>query len=151
LNLLSEAVVQQHSLVADRKNIVLATELAPGLPLARCDAGLAYQAFANFVSNALKFTPPGGRVTLSTRALGGRVRVDVRDTGPGIPAAERGQLFIERARLSPRPTGGEESNGLGLAIVKHLVEGQAGAVGAEFPATGGSIFWFELPSRPSGA
>ena len=48
-------------------------------------------------------------------------------------------------RLSPRPTGGEESNGLGLAIVKHLVESQGGTTGAEFPETGGSLFWFELP------
>ncbi len=51
------------------------------------------------------------------------------------------------ARLSPRPTGGEESNGLGLAIVKHLVESQGGEVGADFPAAGGSIFWFEVPAR----
>ena len=43
--------------------------------------------------------------------------------------------------------GGEESNGLGLSIVKHLIESQSGAVGADFPATGGSIFWFELPTR----
>jgi K+-sensing histidine kinase KdpD len=48
-------------------------------------------------------------------------------------------------RLRPRPTGGEESNGLGLAIGKHLVESQHGSVGADFPATGGSVFWFELP------
>jgi signal transduction histidine kinase len=48
-------------------------------------------------------------------------------------------------RLSPRPTAGEETHGLGLAIVKHLVESQAGTVGADFPAGGGSVFWFELP------
>jgi two-component system sensor histidine kinase RpfC len=48
--------------------------------------------------------------------------------------------------MSPRrPTGGEESNGLGLAIVKHLIESQGGTTGAEFPETGGSVFWFELP------
>jgi two-component system sensor histidine kinase/response regulator len=147
LNLLGGAVARQHAHVAERKQIALATELAEALPLARCDAGLAYQAFTNFTSNALKFTPPGGRVTIGTRAGDGRVRVEVRDTGPGVPASERSQLFIEHARLSPKPTGGEESNGLGLAIVKHLVESQAGAVGAEFPEAGGSVFWFELPAR----
>lgn len=147
LNLLGEAVVRQHAPAAERKQIALAAELAEALPLARCDAVLAYQAFTNFTSNALKFTPPGGRVVVSTREASGRIRVEVRDDGPGVPAAERHQLFVEHARLSPRPTGGEESNGLGLAIVKHLVESQAGTVGAEFPAAGGSVFWFELPAR----
>ena len=147
LNLLASAVARQHRPVAERKQITLETQLAPDLPLARCDAALAYQAFANFTSNALKFTPSGGGVAIATASSSGRVRVEVRDTGPGIPEAEREQLFREHARLSPRPTGGEESNGLGLAIVKHLVEAQAGTVGAEFPAAGGSVFWFELPAR----
>ena len=77
-----------------------------------------------------------------------KIRAEIQDTGPGIPVAERVQLFREHARLSPRPTGGEESNGLGLAIVKHLVESQGGTTGAEFPKTGGSLFWFELPVAP---
>ena len=64
-----------------------------------------------------------------------------------MPPAEREELFREHARLSPKPTAGEESNGLGLSIVKHLVVSQAGTVGADFPAGGGSIFWFELPAR----
>lgn len=147
LNLLADAVVRQHLHAAERKQISLTTDLATALPLARCDPGLTYQAFANLTSNALKFTPSGGQVILATRAVGQRLRVEVRDTGPGVPAAERAQLFREHARLSTRPTGGEESNGLGLAIVKHLVESQAGEVGAAFPADGGSIFWFELPAR----
>jgi two-component system sensor histidine kinase/response regulator len=147
LNLLAEAVARQHSPAAERKQISLATELASMLPLARCDAALVYQAFTNLTSNALKFTPPGGRVTIHTHAENAHVRVEVRDTGPGVPPIERAQLFREHAQLSPRPTGGEESNGLGLAIVKHLVESQAGKVGADFPPVGGSVFWFELPAR----
>ncbi|MDO8543219.1 MAG: ATP-binding protein [Opitutaceae bacterium] len=75
------------------------------------------------------------------------MRVEVRDSGPGVPASERDRLFHEHAQLSPRPTGDEESNRLGLAIVKHLVELQAGSVGADFPAEGGSVFWFELPAK----
>ena len=75
LNLLGSAVIRQHAPAAERKQIVLAAELAPALPLARCDAALAYQAFTNLTSNALKFTPPAGTVTLRTRAVGDRVRV----------------------------------------------------------------------------
>ncbi len=145
LNLLATAVVAQHEPAAEAKQITLALEPAPDLPPARCDAGHAYQALANYVSNALKFTPPGGRVTVRTRENAAVLRVEVADTGPGVPAAERGQLFHEYARLSPRPTGGEESNGVGLSIVRQLVESQGGRVGAEFPAGGGSVFWFELP------
>ena len=104
-------------------------------------------AIANLASNALKFTPPGGNVLLSTELRGEVARVAVRDSGPGVPAEERAQLFVEHARLSPRPTAGEESNGLGLSIVKHLVEMQGGVVGADFPAEGGSEFWFTLPLR----
>jgi signal transduction histidine kinase len=147
LNLLGHAVVRQHSHAAERKQITLTTDLTEPLPLARCDAALAYQAFTNLTSNALKFTPLDGSVVLRTRAVGDRVRVEVHDTGPGVPPEEREQLFREHVRLSPRPTGGEESNGLGLAIVKHLIESQSGVVGAEFPAERGSVFWFELPAR----
>lgn len=147
LNLLATAVVRQHAHAAERKQIAVATELAETLPLARCDAALVYQAFTNLTSNALKFTPRAGSVTLRTLATKGRVRVEVHDTGPGVPAPERSQLFRENVRLSPRPTDGEESNGLGLSIVKHLIESQAGEVGADFPSATGSVFWFELPSR----
>ncbi|MCX6954742.1 MAG: hybrid sensor histidine kinase/response regulator [Verrucomicrobia bacterium] len=145
LGLLAAAVARQHEHAAGRKQIAVLTEIAEGLPLARCDAAHGYQIFTNFVSNALKFTPPGGRVTVTLVRADRRLRAEVRDTGPGVLANERAQLFREHARLSPRPTGGEESNGLGLAIVKHLVESQNGVVGADFPATGGSVFWFEIP------
>jgi signal transduction histidine kinase len=148
LGMLASAIARQHASAAERKRIALTTDLAPTLPLARCDPALAYQACTNFTSNALKFTPPGGQVIIRTRvSTEGVVRVEVHDTGPGVPPPERAQLFQEYARLSPRPTAGEESNGIGLAIVKHLIESQAGAVGADFPSAGGSIFWFEVPAR----
>ena len=147
LNLLATAVVRQNEHAAEQKQITLATALAEKLAPASCDASLVYQAVTNLTSNALKFTPPGGNVTLRTLALPGRGRVELHDTGPGVPAAERAELFREHARLSVRPTAGEESNGLGLAIVKHLVESQGGTVGADFPAAGGSVFWFEVPVR----
>ncbi|MBL9201397.1 MAG: hybrid sensor histidine kinase/response regulator [Opitutaceae bacterium] len=147
LNLLAAAVARQHEPAASQKEITLAAELAEKLAPAICDAALIYQAFTNLTSNALKFTPRGGRVTIRTLATPGRGRVELHDTGPGVPAAERTLLFREHARLSVRPTAGEESHGLGLSIVKHLVESQGGTVGADFPAAGGSVFWFEVPVR----
>ncbi len=147
LNLLASAVVRQHEHAATQKQITLTSALAEKLPAASCDASLIYQAVTNLTSNALKFTPSGGSVTLRTLAASGRARVELHDTGPGVDAGERAQLFRDHARISVRPTAGEESNGLGLAIVKHLVESQGGTVGADFPAAGGSVFWFEVPVR----
>ena len=146
LSLLAAAIVRQHEQLAERKQIALVSELSDTLPTARADAGLVYQAITNFVSNGVKFTPPGGRVEVRIAVAAGRLRLEVQDTGPGVPAAERDGLFREHARLSPRPTAGEESHGVGLAIVKHLIESQGGTVGASFPPAGGSIFWFELPA-----
>lgn len=144
---LAKGVCQQYARTAKQKRIELTVDLAEGLPAVRGEAVLLYQAITNYVSNALKFAPPGGNVVVggTITADGARVKLMVADDGPGVPPAERGSLFREYGRLSPRPSAGEESHGLGLSIVKQLIEGQGGTVGAEFPATGGSRFWLELP------
>jgi two-component system sensor histidine kinase/response regulator len=148
LNLLAAAVVAQNEPAAERKQLTLALELAENAPLAKIDAGSAYQALSNYVSNAIKFHPPGGRIVIRTRLTDERLRAEVQDEGPGVAPAERSALFGEYARLSSRPTGGEESTGLGLSIVKQLIESERGTVGAEFPAKGGAVFWFEVPVVP---
>ena len=145
LGLLAAGVVRQHEPAAERKQISLGLEMAEDLPPAQGDATLAYQVIANLVSNALKFTPTGGRVTVRTLAAGGNIRAEVQDTGPGLPPGDRPKLFTREGKLSARPTAGEESHGHGLVIVKQLAEAQGGSVGADFPSGGGSLFWFELP------
>lgn len=145
LGLLGSAVVRQHEHAAEKKAIRLTFESAEHLPLACCGAALAYQAFSNLISNALKFTPVGRTVAVRIQISDNAVRAEVRDSGPGVPVDERDRLFYQPGRLSPRPTAGEESNGEGLTIVKQLVESQNGRVGATFPSEGGSVFWFELP------
>lgn len=145
LNLLAAAVAAQNEPAAERKQLVLELDLPEPLPLTPVDAGSIYQALTNYVSNAIKFHPPGGRIVIRTRLMGTVLRTEVQDGGPGVPPGERSALFGEFACLSARPTGGEESSGLGLSIVKQLIEAARGSVGAEFPAAGGSIFWFEVP------
>ncbi|HET7536931.1 MAG TPA: hybrid sensor histidine kinase/response regulator [Candidatus Didemnitutus sp.] len=148
LNLLATAIASQNEPAMERKELVLTMALAETLPPANADTGHAYQALTNYVSNAIKFLPRGGSLTIRTSASDMTVRVEVQDNGPGVPVAERSALFTEYANISTRPTAGEESTGLGLAIVKQLVESQRGAAGADFPASGGSVFWFELPVAP---
>ncbi len=148
LNLIAAAVTAQNEPAAERKSITMEVELAAELPPAQGDAAYAYQALTNYLSNALKFLPAGGRVVVRTSADEMNVRCVVADNGPGVKLAERAQLFTDHARLSNRPTGGEESTGFGLSIVKQLIESEGGRVGAEFPPEGGSVFWFELPIAP---
>jgi len=145
LHVLAQAVVSQNEPAAQNKDISLVLENAESLPVVNTEAGHAYQALTNYVSNAVKFLSAGNHITVRTLVRGKSVRVEVQDDGPGVPIAERRSLFTEYARLSIQPTGGEESTGLGLSIVKQLIESQGGVVGAEFPAGGGSLFWFELP------
>jgi signal transduction histidine kinase len=148
LNLVAAAVVAQHEPAAERKQLTLTLELTDNLPLAKADAGSTYQALVNYLGNAIKFHPPGGSIVVRTRLTPTHLRAEVQDQGPGVPPAERPALFTEYARLSNRPTGGEESTGLGLAIVKQLIEAEQGRTGADFPAEGGAIFWFEVPVAP---
>src|SRR3954469_1630644 len=148
LNRMAAAVIAQNEPAAERKQLSVTLEPAEPLPQAKADAGYAYQALTNYLSNAIKFLPPGGKVHVRTSANDFRVRLEVCDNGPGGPVVGGGGLFTEFAPLSNRPTGGEESTGIGLSIVKQLIEGEHGTVGAEFPPEGGSVFWFELPVAP---
>ena len=146
------AAVRQHQSVAAVKNQHLECENIPAeLASVTGSATLLYQIVTNFLSNALKFTPRNGNVSVQlSQPNPQRVRVEVIDNGPGVPPSERAQLFAENVRLSNRPTGDEDSHGYGLSIAKQLAEQLGGRVGVEFPDSGGSIFWSEFPAA-SGA
>ncbi|MGI8905256.1 MAG: hybrid sensor histidine kinase/response regulator [Candidatus Sumerlaeaceae bacterium] len=146
LNELVGAIVEESQQYAARKNIGLQFDPMAELPECHADYNRTVQITANYVSNAIKFTPHGESVAVRTLQKDGKVRTEVQDSGPGVSVEERSRLFQEFARLSNRPTGDEKSTGLGLSIVKQLAEMQGGSVGAEFPPHGGSIFWFELPT-----
>lgn len=112
----------------------------------RADRNRIEQALFNLLDNAFKYTPDGGRVSVSAAAEEGLVRVRVSDTGPGIPADSLPRIFerfyrVDKARS--RELGG---TGLGLSIVKHAVELHGGSVGVESEEGRGSAFWFTLPA-----
>jgi two-component system sensor histidine kinase/response regulator len=136
-------VIARYGVTASRKNIALLLGESDGFALA--DSARLAQIVSNLVSNAIKYSPFSGMITVASTVVGDRVRITVADEGPGIPLEERPQLFQPFSKLSTRPTGGETSTGLGLWIVKELVRMHNGTVGAEFPAGGGSVFWIELP------
>ena len=120
----------------------------PGL--ARVDPDRVFQVLSNFVQNAVRLTPAGGTVTLRALGTPDRVRFEVEDTGPGIPAAELPRVF-ERFhtgdRSRARPAAG---SGLGLAIAAEIVRAHGGKIGADSTPGKGALFWCEFPRRPAG-
>ncbi|WP_162911076.1 ATP-binding protein [Azohydromonas sediminis] len=103
------------------------------------------QVLMNLLSNAIKYNVEGGRVGIhARRGEAGHVRVEVTDTGPGIPPDRQGELFQPFQRLGAE-RGPIEGTGIGLAIVRRLVEHMHGRVGVDSAPGRGSTFWFELP------
>ena len=102
----------------------------------------------NLVGNAVKFTPPGGRITVSARGRDGDVCFAVADTGPGIPTADRACVFDRFWR--GKHGEGKKGAGLGLAIAKGIVEAHRGRIWVESGDAGGTTFYFTLPvSEPA--
>lgn len=95
----------------------------------------------NLVSNAIKFTPAGGKIALTTSTREAEIEIGVEDSGPGIPEAERGRVF-DRFYRGSRPRG--QGAGLGLAIARALVEAHGGRIGVATAASGGARLFFTL-------
>jgi signal transduction histidine kinase len=99
------------------------------------------------VSNAIKYSPAGGRIELAMEAAGDQVIIRVRDEGPGLTEEDISRVFGRFQRLSARPTGGERSTGLGLSIVKRIVELHGGRISAQSDGPGrGATFTILLPA-----
>lgn len=117
----------------------------------RTDARLLRQAVLNFASNALKFTPEGGTVTL--RAVAGdrrSLRVEVEDTGVGIAADDQARLFQAFTQVgSPEGSAAQRGSGLGLALTRTAVEALGGKVGVRSAPGQGSCFYLDLPRAPA--
>jgi signal transduction histidine kinase len=103
------------------------------------------QLFRNLIGNAIKYSPEGGRVTLSAKVNQKSIKVDVQDTGYGIPAADLPFIFDRFYRVRKGKASEIEGNGLGLAIVKSIVEQHGGNVGVESEVDKGTCFTFTLP------
>jgi signal transduction histidine kinase len=99
----------------------------------------------NLISNAIKYSPIGGKIWINLTQENGNARFEIIDEGPGLSDEEQTKLFKKFTRLSPEPTGGETSTGLGLSIVKKLVELHDGDVGVESEPGNGSKFYFTIP------
>ncbi|MEO6407507.1 MAG: HAMP domain-containing sensor histidine kinase [Burkholderiaceae bacterium] len=147
---LLDAIALRFAERAVRAGITLSTVEADAAhpPVARIDVELFERAMANLVDNALKFCPPGARITLAANASSdGGIEVCVADNGPGIAAADLPHLFDRffRSRASVAPATGEGGKGLGLAIVKRIVELHGGEVEVESRPGEGTRVVLRLP------
>lgn len=141
---LADDVVQRFTARAEADHLKLEIEYPDGLPLTRVDAGLIERALANLLDNAIRVTPPGGRVLVRVVRDGGGVRLEVSDTGPGVAPEDQPRVF-ERFYQASRHRELRGSGGLGLAIVRRVAELHGGQAGLNSSPGHGSTFFIALP------
>jgi PAS domain S-box-containing protein len=137
--------------IAAEKRIFIETAIQPDLGELVLDGSRLKQVLYNYVSNAIKFTPQGGRVVIKAGADGaGAFRLEVQDTGIGIAPDDLQRLFSEFQQLSAGAAKNHGGTGLGLALTKRLVEAQGGTVGVISEPNKGSNFFAVIPRKSLG-
>lgn len=152
LNLLVRVAISGLRPAATSKQQTLTSEIAlDDAPLILADPLLIRQAMENLISNAIKYTPNAGRVTLTARVTGDAGSADARfefvveDTGPGIPQSHLPHLFKPFYRVKSSEAAGQPGAGVGLSLVKSIIERHRGEVWVESEVGAGSRFGFRLP------
>jgi len=142
--MLAEIVVSNRALAEKKQQTIHFA--SPPQQIWNCDPDRMREAVDNLVSNAIKYTPVGGRMELSMSVDDDGIAICVKDEGPGLSTDDLARLFGRFQRLTAKPTGGESSTGLGLSIVKRIVELHGGTVSAESDGPGrGATFIIRLP------
>lgn len=143
LSELVNRVAERYRLLSEGAGIGL-TLSAEGKSLVRGDAGRIEQVLHNLVNNAFNHTPAGGWVSIQAVPAGKGVRIEVRDTGPGIPEKELGAIWSRYYMSDKTEARQTVGTGLGLAIVREILEAHGAPYGVESAPGQGSTFWFEL-------
>jgi len=136
--------------VAAARDVQLEVELAAGLPPVRADLDRLRQVFVNLLSNALRFTPAGGRVLVKVQSVPEGVQVHFQDTGSGIAPEDLPHIFDRFYRGDKSRSRESGGSGLGLAIVRGLVQAHHGTVAVQSQAGRGSCFTVTIPAAPGG-
>jgi CheY-like chemotaxis protein/nitrogen-specific signal transduction histidine kinase len=140
------SAMESQQALAARGSIITSIDLSPDLPPLEADERRIHEVLENLVGNALKFTRPGGLVTVGANAQAGEALVWVRDTGPGVAEEDMPHLFDRfwQARKTDR-----RGAGLGLSICKGIVEAHGGRIWAESVVDHGTTMFFTLPASVS--
>jgi len=158
--LLKQALEGNHAYAEQYKvSYEMESELASDLPdnsagdlsgnlsgaMVRVDANRMMQVLANLLSNAAKYSPAGGKVRVAVERMGHRIRVAVKDNGPGIPDEFKGQIFQKFAQADSSDTRKKGGTGLGLSITKAMVEQMGGSIGFDSRPDVLTTFYVEFP------
>jgi len=142
--LLRKAISQNELLVTGRGASIRQEQVVPGVSI-RVDEYRFIQILTNLISNAAKFSPPGGVVRIRAEKANRTVRIQVSDEGPGVPVEFRPRLFKQFSQADGEDSRKYTGAGLGLSISKKLVEMMGGSIGYEERVSGGAIFYIDLP------
>jgi two-component system phosphate regulon sensor histidine kinase PhoR len=145
LNQLVEEAIAQLSPQAERQKLTVVKELASDLSSVPADRARVRQVIVNLLHNAIKFTGPGGKITVTTQGRGDAVAVDIADTGTGIASDDLPHVFERFYKGDKARSGG--GTGMGLAIAKHVVEAHGGSIRVQSEEGKGSTFSFSLPLK----
>jgi len=129
----------------ENRNLKLAMEIPDDLPSIKVNKDALTRILINLLDNAIKYTLDQGTVGIKAFALDKEVKIEVWDTGVGIPQADLARIFERFYRVDKARTRNLGGTGLGLAIVKHLVEAHDGRIGVSSTLDKGSTFWFIIP------
>ena len=143
---LLKRAVAAHQPEALERGVDLALDMAEGLPDLYVDPDRIAQVLHNLLSNALRFTPDGGRITLSASRAGDEVELAVRDSGPGIARDEIDNVFERLYRTGKARRRSDGGTGLGLAIARSIVEAHGGRIWVESELGQGATFRVALPT-----
>ncbi len=131
--------------------LTFTTAIAPDAATVLADPEALRQILTNILDNAARYTAPGGRVEVRAAREDGAVRIEIGDTGVGIPGEHLARVFERFYRVDPARSRELGGTGLGLAIVKHLVEAHGGRVEAESALGAGTTIRVRLPATPAAA
>jgi heavy metal sensor kinase len=143
---LAVTVTEQLEPVAQSKNVTLECAAAEPVTVTG-DGQWLERLLINLLDNAIKYTPSGGDIRVSVSRMNGRARLDVRDTGPGIPTAALPHVFERFYRVDPARSSKTEGSGLGLSLAKWIVDRHHGRIDVSSAPGQGATFAVQLPSR----
>ncbi|MFK7945050.1 MAG: ATP-binding protein [Paracoccaceae bacterium] len=146
LHEIAHSVVEGLRSPAEKKDLKVLLQIGPDVPASGiCDGARLAQLMRNLIGNAIKYTENGWVLLSLDRVRENDLRVDVVDTGPGVPEADRARIFEKFTQLKDGCRPSYAGIGLGLAICHGLVTLLDGEIGVTAAETGGARFWFELP------
>ncbi|MBN2471230.1 MAG: hypothetical protein JXN59_10935, partial [Anaerolineae bacterium] len=132
---------------ASTRGIHITLNLDGGLQPVYVDERRIRRVIGNILSNSLKYNNPGGEVHVTLKQLANIIRVEIADTGLGIPEEDVPYVFDRFYRVPRDEASGIEGSGLGLSIAKAIIEVHGGKIGVESSLDQGSVFWFILPNQ----